>query len=90
MAGAGDGLGDLISYIAQLDLQDIQSLQSRAHNSSSAANQTDEELALLLFSEEAEGLFNIAAEHMNGGDGSSRSKSVVEELEELDEKENGR
>jgi hypothetical protein len=85
MADYEDGISEVISYIAQLDIQDIQSLKSRVHNRNSVANQTDEELALALFAEEAEGLFNVAMHHMNEGAGSSSSRSVLEELEELEE-----
>ncbi|KAI0690700.1 hypothetical protein BC835DRAFT_1548023 [Cytidiella melzeri] len=80
----GGGITDVISYISQLGLHDIQSLQSQAHNKDSDAALTDEELALALFAEEAEGLLNITRAHVLGSSNSS-SRSILEELEEMEE-----
>ncbi|KZT06378.1 uncharacterized protein LAESUDRAFT_714427 [Laetiporus sulphureus 93-53] len=59
-----DELTDLLSYISQLGLDDIDDLLSRnATGSGDALN--DEELALLVFAEEAQGLLNIVKDHVS-------------------------
>lgn len=79
-------MADVITYISQLGLDDIESLQARSRNKDAAL--TDEELALALFAEEAEGLLNITRERASStstrGDS---SRTVLEELEELEELE---
>ena len=81
-----DGITDVISYISRLDLQDIHSLQSRAHDTSSNTALSDQELALALFAEEAEGLLNIAKEHvLHGDDIGPSSLAIQQELEEREE-----
>ena len=83
----GNGIADVISYISRLGLQDIQSLQSRARTGNSSVSLTDEELALSLFAEEAEGLLNIARGHAFAGanNDDARFSTVSEELEEMEE-----
>ncbi|KAI0085642.1 hypothetical protein BDY19DRAFT_431837 [Irpex rosettiformis] len=81
-----DGIADVISYIAQLDLQDIQALQAQAHTSSSGPALTDQELALALFAEEAEGLLNVARDHALDRDiDDIGSFAFLQELEEMEE-----
>lgn len=83
---AVNGITDVISYISRLGLQDIRTLQSRAQQRDANTGLTDQELALALFAEEAEGLLNIARDHVADGinDG-SRSLTILEELEEMEE-----
>ena len=55
-----DVLADVISYISELSLDGIDSLQSRMLNKDDALS--DEELAMALFAEEAQGMLNVAKE----------------------------
>lgn len=82
----GNGVAGVISYISRLELQDIQTLQERAQRGNSSVGVTDEELALALFAEEAEGLLNVAQGHVvdQRNDG-GRPLTVFEELEEMEE-----
>lgn len=80
--GDSDGVGDVISYISQLGLQDINDIQSRANKQVDTVL-SDHELALALFAEEAEGLLNIARARHN--DDHMPPRSILEELEEMEE-----
>lgn len=73
-----DALADVITYISQLSLDGIDSLQSRAQDKDAVL--TDEELAMAIFAEEAEGLLNIAKDRVSN----VRGRSIYEELEEIE------
>ena len=74
-------LDDILSYISKLQISDIDSLQARASNHSGDAQLDDEELAMLLFAQEAEGLLNFSKDHASG----SSSRSLLEELTAMEE-----
>lgn len=79
-----DAVTDVLSYISRLDLDDIESLQSRSRNKQRDEEVlSDEELAMLLFAEEAEGLLNITKEYR--AEDSSEPRSMLQELLELEE-----
>lgn len=75
-----DTLTDILTYISQLSLDDIDTLQSRVQSNDPTLS--DEELAMALFAEEAAGLLNVAKEHV--GQSTRESRSIVEELEEME------
>lgn len=75
-------LDDILSYISKLQITDIDSLQARASNHGGDAGANDEELAMLLFAQEAEGLLNVTKDHANG---SSSQRSLLEELTAMEE-----
>ena len=80
-----DAVTDVLSYISRLDLDDIDSLQSRSHRKPQDADYlSDEELAMLLFVEEAEGLLNRAREHRSD-DNATESMSMLDELLQLED-----
>lgn len=75
-----DVLTDIITYISRLSVDGIDSLQSYAHNKDELLS--DEELAMAIFAEEAEGLLNIAKDRVERS--SSPDLSIVQELEEME------
>ena len=80
-----DAVADVLSYISRLDLDDIDSLQSHSQRKRQDVNYlTDEELAMHLFAEEAEGLLNRAREHRSE-DNSAESLSMLDELLQLED-----
>ena len=58
------GLEAVLQYISQLDIDDIDDLQAR--NAQEDASLTDEELAKLIFAQEAESLLNVTRTHISG------------------------
>ncbi len=71
-------LDDILNYISLLQIADIDSLQARASNNHGATGDlNDEELAMLLFAQEAEGLLNITKDYASG---SSSERPLLEEL----------
>lgn len=72
-----DELEDLLSYIAGMNLKEIDTLQARTSDPSGDSTLSDEELARLLFAQEAEGLLNITKDYTTG---SSHRHSLLEEL----------
>lgn len=71
-------LDDILSYISSLQIADIDSLQARASNHRGAVDDlNDEELAMLLFAQEAEGLLNITKDYASG---STSHRPLLEEL----------
>ncbi len=84
LAPPADGFSDVISYISQLALDDIESLQERSRNKGRDEEiMTDEELAMMIFAEEAEGLLNIRREHIS--ERSNKPCSMLQELLEMEE-----
>lgn len=79
-----DPIMDIIAYITQLDLDDIESLQERSRHKVETAL-SDEELAMLLFVEEAEGLLNITKGHRAAS--VPQSGSLLQELMDREELE---
>lgn len=75
---------DIINYITQLELADIESLQERSRHQGETTL-SDEELAMLLFVEEAEGLLNITKGHRAAS--VRQSGSLLQELMEREELE---
>lgn len=73
-------LADVFSYISELSLDGIDTLQSRALSRDDTLS--DEELAMALFAEEAEGLLNIAKDRATHA--ISRTATIFEELEEME------
>lgn len=73
-------LTDVITYISELGLDDIDSLQSLSTQDDDTLS--DEELAMALFAEEAKGLLNIAKERV--GHALDRARTIFEELEEME------
>lgn len=71
---------DVFAYISELSIDDIDSLQYYAHNRDDIFS--DEELAMALFAEEAEGLLNIAKDRV--GQAIGRASTMIEELEEIE------
>lgn len=81
---SGNELDNLLAYISTLRIDDIDSLQARtSHNSDQSAEIVDEELAMLLFAQEAEGLLNISKEFATGS--SSHTRSLLDELTTMEE-----
>lgn len=78
----GDAITDVLNYITALDLDDIESLQSRSRGHQKNVL-SDEELAWQLFAEEAEGLLNITKQHRS--EGSVETWSMLQELLEREE-----
>ena len=79
-----DAVTDILTYISRLDLDDIDSLQSRSQRKPDAHYLADEDLAMQLFAEEAEGLLNLAREHRSE-DNAAQSLSMLDELLQLEE-----
>ncbi|KAF7789869.1 hypothetical protein EIP86_000817 [Pleurotus ostreatoroseus] len=81
-----DPIVDMIAYITRLDLDDIESLQERSrHKGQGGTTLSDEELAMLLFVEEAEGLLNIVKGH--GASSVRQPATLLQELVEREEME---
>ena len=78
-----DAVADVLGYISRLDLDDIESLQSRRNKHHDEETLSDEELAMLLFAEEAEGLLNITKEHRT--ETSEEPRSMLQELLDLED-----
>ncbi|KAH8100559.1 hypothetical protein BXZ70DRAFT_158368 [Cristinia sonorae] len=76
------GLEDLIQYITHLHLDDIEDLQAR--NAEDDTSLSDEELAKLIFAQEAESLLNITRDHI-AGPSAAGSQDLIEELIAMEE-----
>ncbi|GBE78159.1 hypothetical protein SCP_0110420 [Sparassis crispa] len=83
----------VFTYISGLDIDDIDSLQSRSRGkavgegSGPTSPVSDEEFAFLLFAQEAQALLNITKDHIvtTRKDGDNPSRSLVEELAAIEE-----
>ncbi|KAH9950516.1 hypothetical protein B0H21DRAFT_819309 [Amylocystis lapponica] len=83
-----DEFSAVLAYISQLQLEDIDDLQSRSHGkardtSTSDAPLSDEEFAMMLFAEEAQGLLSVTKDYIMGPAHSGRS--LIEELAAMEE-----
>lgn len=77
-------LESVLQYISQLRIDDIEDLQSRHTEDEDALS--DEELAKLIFAQEAESLLNVTRDHIAGPSFSlADSQTLMEELIAMEE-----
>ncbi|THH27022.1 hypothetical protein EUX98_g7161 [Antrodiella citrinella] len=77
------GLEDVLQYISGLRIDDIDNLQS--HNALGDVSLSDEDLAKLLFAQEAGHLLNITRDHIAGPSGSASANTLIDELIAMEE-----
>ncbi|CAL1696541.1 unnamed protein product [Somion occarium] len=77
-----NGLASVLQYITLLDQDDIEDLQSHTGPSVDVVL-SDEELARLLFAQEASSLLNISKDYASGS--STEGRSLLEELTAMEE-----
>ena len=76
------GLEAVLQYISQLDVDDIDDLQAR--NARNESSLSDEELAKLLFAQEAESLLNLTRARI-AGPSAVGTQNFIEELIAIEE-----
>lgn len=77
-----DGLTALLKMISNMSVQEIDEGIVRHGDSSQTASRSDTNLASSLFAEEAEGLLNVAKDHLIHG---VRNEDLLQELLEIEE-----
>lgn len=83
VAPLGDfGLEAVLQYISHLRIDDIEDLQTRS--AQNASSLSDEELAKLLFAEEASALLNVTRDHI-AGPSTHGTRTLMEELLAMEE-----
>ncbi|TCD67542.1 hypothetical protein EIP91_012296 [Steccherinum ochraceum] len=76
------GLEAVLQYITHLRLDDIEDLQTRS--AQDASSLSDEELAKLMFAEEASALLNVTRDHI-AGPSTHDTRTLMEELAAMEE-----